>query len=93
MPALAHGNGAPDIPMVSVTRPRRDGCRQQAVPAPRRGLIYDSKRDSYPGITGVTTASDMPIHAEPCRFDRGTVIAGASLFRIAWLPWRKSAPA
>jgi hypothetical protein len=43
---------------------RRDGSWQRPAPDPARALICDSKRDSHPRLTGVTTASDMPIHAD-----------------------------
>ncbi|HEX8885646.1 MAG TPA: hypothetical protein VF797_14240 [Noviherbaspirillum sp.] len=51
MTALAFGDAWQGIAMVSVTRLRRDGYRQQAAPHPIRNLICDSKPDRHPGLT------------------------------------------
>jgi hypothetical protein len=51
MPALAHGDAADAISMISVTRLHREGCRQQAAPDPLHNLICDSKCNRHPGLT------------------------------------------
>jgi hypothetical protein len=92
MPALAHENSAPGIPMVSLPACTMTAARNSRRRIPSQFDLPQQVQQAC-GANWMTTASDMPINTSACRFDQGTVIASANLFRIAWLHWRKSAPA